>query len=826
MINSSRLRGTALLCSVSLLALPQFALAQSAEEDAENDEIIVTATRDSRNLQDVPMSVDVVGGDQIHKFNLFDIKTISQLAPGVELTAHDPRKNTTTIRGIAFDPDSGAEPAVQVYLNNVPTDAQVIYTAMYDIGQIEVLRGPQGLLRGVSAPAGSITIATKRPAFDGIEGQAQATYTSRNGYNLQGGVSVPLSDTFAVRIAGLVDGNRANQVRNVNRGLDRSSSRTQSGRITLGWKPSDRFEAYLTYQYLNAKANIYQQVVGSGNAPLGIYANASFFGGAVVLPSIFVRPPLGPGPIPFVTNTAVRSGPQIGVKDYLGVTDGQQRVRNKNHILNLNMEYDMDWATLSFAGAYVSSRITTRRDNDFGNAVPGYEKSEYVLVPGEFNTEELRLHSEKSDGLSWSVGIFHTKRVGTVINDVNSDLLLYAVDTNSTVLAPNALFGLNPPTGFFPSPNQLPLLAHTVVPINSETWSFNGNLRYATGPFTVEGGLRYTSKKNIQTTQLQLIGVFNDGPREIIPVALQRTSYKPWTGGLSVSYKLGEQANIYASYMHSARAPTTGVAVPNGITNDLIRTQDEKTDSFEAGLKGTLGDRKIYYGLIGFYQKINGYISRFESIYYDAPANSPRNGTFGFNYNGNAKIYGVETTIGGRLSQDWDIGLNMAYAHARYSNARLPCNDFAGTGVPNQNGAPRVTGTGNVSYCVLNGRIAEVPDFSLNANTEVRFPMDNVTPYVSAMLSFRPGFFSERRQFKYQDQQIVNLFMGVRGKDDNWSITAFAKNLFNQRRITNISGGIFTLGATIQGTGAFNSGYRTINTTLPREFGLTLGKRF
>lgn len=244
---SIKRRGLALLASASALAAPIGAHAQAAEADGASDEnqIVVTATRDTRDLKDVAMSVDVTTGEELQKLNLFDAKDIARLSPGLELTNTTGRNNTTTLRGVTFDPDQGTGPAVQVYFNEAPADAQYVYTALYDIGQIEVLRGPQGTLRGLSSPAGAVTISSRRPSFNRAEGYGQATVTSRHGYNLQAGFGLPLSDTLAVRVAGLIDGNRLNNVKNVIRN-ERSRSRTESARVTLGWKPTADFTAYST----------------------------------------------------------------------------------------------------------------------------------------------------------------------------------------------------------------------------------------------------------------------------------------------------------------------------------------------------------------------------------------------------------------------------------------------------------------------------------------------------------------------------------------------------------------------------------------------------
>jgi iron complex outermembrane receptor protein len=808
----------ALCGSASALAFPLAGHAQDAEEGAGVPDIIVTATRRTELLKDVAMSVNVATGEQIEKLNIFDAKDVQQLAPGLELTNSTGRNNTTTLRGITFDPDQGTGPAVQVYFNEVPSDAQTVYTAIYDIQQIEVLRGPQGLLRGLSAPAGAITFATRKPSFDDIEGYVQATATTRNGYNVQGGVSLPFSDKVALRVAAVVDGNRLNHVRNVNLDGDRSRSRTESFRATLGLRPTPEFNAYLTYQYLTADNKQYQQVVGSGNNPS--YQLFPFFGG-VLLP-----------------DTTEQSGPALAATDYGAVAEGAFRNQNETHLVNLQMSYDLGPATLSFVGAYQSSKLNITRDLDPANAVPNYIDASTVETPYKVRTGELRLTSNNDEGFGWGVGAFYTKQTGTTVVNQKADSFFFPTSVVSTPLQ----------LGTLP---YLPIATNVLVPVDTHTWSFNANARFKSGPFKVEGGIRYSILKSNQTAIITVsspgsafagvpaFNVVQDG----VPTALQRRSEKPWTGGVNVSYEITPDINIYAAYGHSFRAGSAGVAVPVGLSDDLIRTNPEKTDSWEIGAKGTVLDRRMNFSVAAFYQKLDGFLSRFTGIYYNCPelfgscftsppappinnATDPTNGSFDFNYNGDATIKGVEATIDGRFTRDWDLGISASYVKARYDDALLPCNDFTGTGVPNEPAGvpPRITGTGNVSYCVSNGRLAETPDFNLTANTELRMPMGNLTPYVRALFTYRPGFFSDRVNFDYRDRELLNLFVGLRSEETGWDFNVFARNLLAQNRITNISGGNSQRG-TAAGV-AYDSGYRLVNVMNPREFGITGSYKF
>ena len=829
-IGASRL----LYCGISAFCLPVAAQAQvptpvTADSNIGTTDIVVTATRRQERLQDVPMSVSVATGEQLQKFNIFDVKDVSQLTPGLELTNTTGRNNTTTLRGITFDPDQGTDPAVQLYYNEIPTDAQTAFTAMYDIGQIEILRGPQGLLRGISAPAGSITIATRRPSFDKIEGYAQATATNRSGYNVQLATSLPINDTLAIRIAALVDGNRVNHVYNIPN-KRRAYGRTESARITVGWRPTENFTSHLTYQYLTSDSTLFTQVIGAGNTPFSAVPEATL-GGV------------------FIPDTSVRSGPPLGVSDYASVQDGRFRNQNLTHLINLAADWDLGWSTASLVGAHQFTRLRNDRDDDTTNAIPGYMQYNNVMIPYFVDTVELRLRSNNNEGLGWGVGAFYNRQTGQVRINQDASAFWYPAAPGSSNLLPCAAVGFSSDLGCpdaavdpnaltaFPIPNKLNIGTMITVPSNVTIWSFSGNLRYKSGGLTIEGGLRYTIRNQIDSTLLTLSGDVTGGPTELIPPELRRNHEEPITGGLNINYAISNSLNVYAAYGRAVRAGATAVGLPAGLSNDLIRTRREKTDSFEIGAKGSAFDRRLNFTIAAFYQKFDGFLSRFTNIYYNCPdfgdgqcaVDGPpvnnatdvpaTDGTFDFNYNTPAKVKGIEVTVDGRFVDNWDFNIGASYTRARFSNAQTPCNDFAGTGTPNQDGTPRVTGTGNISYCRTNGRLAEAPDFNLTANSEVRFPVGDYVPFVRALFTYRPGFTSERVQYRYQDRELLNMFVGLRGPDNKWELTAFARNLLNQRRISNIAGGEGQVSALLGGT--FTSGYRAVNVTAPREFGIT-----
>lgn len=771
----------------SVAASAQGLPTEDATAEQGGGEIVVTANRKAQSLQDVAMSVNVATGEQLEKLNLFDAKDISRISPGLELSNTTGRNNTTTLRGVGFDPDQGTGPTVQTYLNEVPTSAQTIFTALYDIGQIEILRGPQGLLRGLSAPAGAITITTRRPTFDNeIGGYMQGTTTDRHAYNVQGGVTLPFSDTFAIRAAAVVDGNRLNQVYNVNRD-QHSRSMTESARLTLGWQPNSDLTAYLTYQYLEADNRQIQQVIGAGNAPTAGFGDPTL------------------------------SGPAIDVGDYEGVIEGDARFRNNTHLVNLNVDYDLGNARLAFVGGYQKSRLNSELDADSGNAIPNYTSPQRLKVPFNVWTGELRLSSDTSSAFGWGVGAFYQKTTGTTVSSQRADVFFAPAPVS---------FGLLFPVG-----------VTTTVPVNQETWSFNGNARFRAGQFTLEGGLRYTISKAKRVAEINVMGNVIQG----IPDELRDQEDKPLTGGATLTWQPSRSFTGYLSYGHSFRSGTTGVGVPAGVSTDLLVTKPEKTDSIELGVKGSLFDRKLNFSLAAFYQKFDGFISRFPVINYNCreiagqcnpagpppnadPAGLPVNGVFDFNYNADATIKGIEATIDARPTTFWDLSVSASYTKARYDkDARLPCNDFNGDGVPDGLGVPRINGNGNVSFCGYS-RLADVPDFNLTANTELRIPTGgDLQPFVRGLVTYRPSVFSQGTAFDLPSRTIVDMFAGLR-IGERWEITGFVRNLLDQRRITRISIDQFQT-TTLAGS-TYQSGYRLINATNPREFGLTTAFRF
>jgi len=779
------------------LAIATSASAQQAEQGATEPnaaEIVVTATRRTETLQETPLAVDVVSGQDVAKLNLFDVKEIQNVVPGLTLENGDGRSNVATLRGISFNPDSGSSDAVQVYFNEIDVDPNTFFSAIYDIGQIQVLRGPQGLFRGKVSPAGSIVIGSARPDLGKPTGYAQAAVSDLHAYNFQGAASVPIiQDSLAVRGALLYDRNRAGQVKNVDG--RKSYNETMSGRVSLAWQPSSDFRADLVYQYLWTDTRPFRAVFGPGNQPS---PNAFF---------------------------PLRSGPAIDLDDRLAVSEGPLRFTNETHLVTLNTNYNFGWGELVFNGGYQKTRLEQQRDQDEGNAVPGYQLNQHVHTPYDLWTAEVRLQSPSNSRLNWAIA-------------ANYD---YSKFNNVRVNQSNDVF-FTDPIGFFPGmtgpgpvPPQvvvappllsvLPVDVSVVLPIVSKSYAISGLIGYEViDGLTITGGLRQTwgTTTRTQTTNVTFFGVTSSTttPRVVKPSAL--------TGGAAISWAVNRDLNLYANYGRSFRpgVAATGVTT-DGLDPRYLQTPDETSDGFEIGLKSSLFDRKVTVNVAAFYQTFKNYIDFAPAITTNAgrvpgqtdTATAPLP-TFG-----DAISKGVEVQLGFQPSKWVDLNVNATYADAHYDNAKLYCNDYNGDGVPDSIGTPSVPGTEQVAICTRNDRIADVPKFSLSSNGEVRFAMGSLTPFIRGLLSYRPGFRSHNSDYTYRDFTKIDLFVGLRG-EDRWELNLFVKNLLDQTRAQRVSQGNFQIGTRALTEGGltipFDSGYRLASITAPREFGATL----
>ena len=202
---------TFLLATVAVMLLPAAAQAQQPAETAQAEEggapeIIVTATRRSQFLSDVPIAVSAVSAEALEKSGGTDIRQLNQLAPSLLVSSATNESNgAARIRGVGtVGENPGLESSVAVFIDGVyRSRTGVGLTDLGPLEGIEVLRGPQGTLFGRNASAGLLNITTAKPKFE-FGGGGEISYGNFNAFRAVGSLTGPIAgDKAAFRVDAL-----------------------------------------------------------------------------------------------------------------------------------------------------------------------------------------------------------------------------------------------------------------------------------------------------------------------------------------------------------------------------------------------------------------------------------------------------------------------------------------------------------------------------------------------------------------------------------------------------------------------------------------------
>jgi outer membrane receptor protein involved in Fe transport len=176
----------------------------SADKYRGMEEILVTAAGGTKNLQDVGASVAAFDADYLEALGAQSIADISQFTPNLEIRTVFAASNPTLfIRGVGLrDFNANSSSAVAVYNDDIYMNSPAGQLGqLFDVQQVEVLRGPQGTLYGRNASAGAIRVITRKPSGD-TNGYTKFSYGRYNEVEVEGAMEIPITDTISVRVSG------------------------------------------------------------------------------------------------------------------------------------------------------------------------------------------------------------------------------------------------------------------------------------------------------------------------------------------------------------------------------------------------------------------------------------------------------------------------------------------------------------------------------------------------------------------------------------------------------------------------------------------------
>ena len=190
-----------------------FAQTAPTSEPQALEEVVITAEKRVSTVQQTPLSISAVSGDELAALGRVSVADIAEIVPGISMRNSGPGQTEFVMRGLASSAGSG--PTVGFYLDEVPLPPAagslngkvVVDPSLYDLSRVEVLRGPQGTLYGSGSMGGTIKLVTTPPQLNVFEGSAHAdgSETAGGGINRGGdlALNIPLvQDHVAARIVG------------------------------------------------------------------------------------------------------------------------------------------------------------------------------------------------------------------------------------------------------------------------------------------------------------------------------------------------------------------------------------------------------------------------------------------------------------------------------------------------------------------------------------------------------------------------------------------------------------------------------------------------
>lgn len=244
---------TAICCALGFLTtsvLAQETTSEQTNEPKGSDlEIIeVTAQNRVQSVNDVPISMSVVSGEQLKNAGVTDIQTLNRIAPDF-VTTNDSIATKVSLRGISTESsDEAQDQSLTVSIDGEYINRpRVMNAAMFDVQRVEVLRGPQGTLYGRNATGGAVNIIANKPQLGEFTGEGTVDVGNFNSRKINGAVNIPIGDNAATRIA-VTSTQHDGYRQHANQNTESGDQDVQAARVGFQFEPTEEFTVYLAYE--------------------------------------------------------------------------------------------------------------------------------------------------------------------------------------------------------------------------------------------------------------------------------------------------------------------------------------------------------------------------------------------------------------------------------------------------------------------------------------------------------------------------------------------------------------------------------------------------
>lgn len=718
------------------------------DDTVELEEVIVTATRRSQSVQDIPINITAVGDKAIEAQKLEDLSDLVRMVPGLFVVDQGGRdSNLLTVRGLNVSSLSASEGVgidgggvVAQYIGDIPLYLDL---RLIDMDRVEGLLGPQGTLYGAGTLGGAIRYLPKRPELGQTSLEISGgTFVGSHsdGLGKEAGLigNLPLTDTLAFRAAleyqdapGFIDYDYLVRepgvsdpepdlsdpdavAANLYKKKDANDLEVLTGRGTLRYKPNDYIDANLSYHYQDQKAGA----------------------------------------------RTVNHHESFGTGEYESAYRFLEPNERKDQLIALEIEGDLGFAKITSASGYSKHKEDGQRDQtdlllnfEYGyEDFPSFAAYTRELVDQERTNQEIRLVSNTEGPFNWIAGVFYNK------NDLDATSAEYVPGYPEFVGADR--------------PDNLEYFQATYETLTEK--AVFGEVSYdLIDQVTATVGGRYFKFEDKQKVGFALPLVDGSAPDEIAltydPVDVSDTDsvYK-----FNLAYKASDSLLSYLTVSQGYRTGGSNAvpACPDplppqqnvcALPNERLIKPD-KTINYEVGVHSEWLDRRLAF---------NGsiYLIDWDDIQVDG---TTVNGNVPITVNAaKAESYGVELSSTFRVSRAWSGTANYSYNHAQLSQDSEGIvsgdNAYDGDRLP---GSPR-----QQLNLALNYTQPVMGRYMLNANYGV---------YAQSDVYTRVGLRNSGEILGGYSVHNASVSLA----SEKWELGLYAKNLFDKYAETGVRG--------------------------------------
>jgi len=734
----------------TLAAVP--AMAQTADQGATTaapaetqgeqqglGDVVVTAERRSESLNRVPVSVGVVSGSNLRTFQQGgeDILALSGRVPGLYA-------ETTTgrifprfyIRGLGnIDFYLGASQPVSIIQDDVVLEHVVLKSnPVFDVDQVEVLRGPQGSLFGRNTTAGIIKFDTIKPTQT-FQSRATASIGSYNTISMDAGVGGPLiRDVLAFRLSALVQ-HRDNWVDNTYSGPSADGTLTPKKDAMGGFTERDvRLQLLLT---------------PTDTLSFNLSGHARWYDGTSTL---FHRGALTKG------SRDVSAEP----RDRVAYDEGRGNPQSYDtQGASLRAAWNLGAAELTSITAYETTAGFSKGDTDGGaaanfpvNGVPnGYGLSQGQVRGLDQWTQEVRLASNGTGPFKWQVGgIYFDSRD---ITDFYQRAFLIGANPNNWVRL------------------------HDV----NTSWGVFGQVSYqATDRLTLTAGGRIsedTKRTQLLRTADSAAGVSTYRGRRDVRLSDTQPSWD-----LSALYEVNPNLNVYVRAARGFRGPT--IQGRSAVFNSDFTTANSETNlSFETGFKSKLFDNTLRLNAAAFAYRVKG-----------IQLNGNDSDGNGVLFNADKAIaYGLEADAQWLPVRNLALSAGVSLLHSEIRDNRVFAQTCGLNGVQvctvlDPFVTRRVFGA-NAYFAQINGNpLPNAPEYNVNLAAKYDVPLaDGGKAFISTdwnLQGYTNFVLYRTKEFTSNGNFEGGLSVGYSAPGDAWSLSVFARNITNEKNLKGV----------------------------------------